>query len=79
METYREQYRMLGLRIAYYRKKANWTQEQFAKQVGCSPGFLSQIESNSGKYIKGISLPMLLRIAEVLDIHVSKLFEESTE
>lgn len=76
MEAYREQFRLLGLRIAFYRKRAGWTQEEFSDRVGCSIGFLSRIEANNGKKVAGISLPMLFRMAEVLDIPVSKLFEE---
>lgn len=76
METYREQYRLLGLRIAFYRKLAGWTQEEFSDKVGCSIGFLSRIEANNGKQLAGISLSMLFRMAEVLGIPVAKLFEE---
>ena len=76
MDEYRDQYRMLGLRIAFYRKKAGWTQEEFADKVGCSMGFLSRIEANNGKHVAGISLSMLFRMAQVLEIPVSKLFEE---
>ncbi len=76
MEEYREQYRMLGLRIAFYRKKAGLTQEQFSNLVGCSMGFLSRIEANNGKKIAGISLPMLFRMANVLNISVCSLLED---
>lgn len=76
MELYREKYRMLGLRIAFYRKKAGWTQEQFADKIGCSQGFLSRVEANNGKQLTGISLGMIFRMAEVLDIPTAKLFEE---
>nr|WP_325200038.1 helix-turn-helix transcriptional regulator [uncultured Oscillibacter sp.] len=76
MEEYREEYRMLGLRIAFYRKKAGLTQEQFSNQVGCSPGFLSRIEANNGKKVAGISLPMLFRMAKVLNVSVCALLED---
>ncbi len=76
MEEYREQYRMLGLRIAFYRKKAGLTQEQFSNLVGCSMGFLSRIEANNGKKIAGISLPMLFRMADILNISICCLFED---
>ena len=76
MEAYRERYRMLGLRIAFYRKKAGLTQEQFADLVGCSMGFLSRIEANNGKKVSGISLPMLFRMADVLDISVCCFSED---
>ena len=35
-EEYRERYRLLGLRIAYYRKCKGYTQEQFAERIGIS-------------------------------------------
>lgn len=76
MEEYREQYRMLGLRIAFYRKKAGLTQEQFSNLVGCSMGFLSRIEANNGKKVAGISLPMLFRMAEVLNVSVCNFLED---
>lgn len=75
-ELYREQYRVLGIRIAYYRKLRGWSQEQFAEKVGCSWSFLSQVEANNGETLRGVSLAMLFRMAEVLDIPVAKLFEE---
>lgn len=77
MEEYRERYRMLGLRIAFYRKKVGLTKEQFADLVGCSMGFLSRIEANNGKKVSGISLPMLFRMADVLDISVCCFLEDS--
>lgn len=76
MEDYREQYRLLGLRLAFYRKKKGWTQEEFADRVGCSQGFLSRIEANNGKKVYGVALPMLFRMAEILEVPVAKLFEE---
>lgn len=75
-EQYREKYRVLGLRIAYYRKLKGWTQEQFVEKVGCSWSFLSQVEANNGENIRGISLPMLFRMADVLGVSVTKLLEE---
>lgn len=45
-EDYRERFRILGLRIAYYRKMRGMTQEQFAEAIGRSVSFVSQIEAN---------------------------------
>jgi transcriptional regulator with XRE-family HTH domain len=75
-ETFRDKYRMLGLRIAMYRKMRGYTQEQFAEAIGKSWSFVSQIEANNGAKIKGVSLDTLFTIAEVLDIPASKFFEE---
>ena len=39
-----EKYRILGLKIAYYRKKAGYTQEVFAEKINKSVNFLAQVE-----------------------------------
>lgn len=75
-EEYREKYKSLGLKIAVYRKLRGYTQEQFAEKIGKSWSFVSQIEANNGSKLKGVSLDTLFTISEVLDVPVSKLFEE---
>ena len=48
MQTeYPERYRVMGLKIAYYRKKAGYTQEAFAEKIGRSLNFLAQVEGSS--------------------------------
>ena len=39
-EDFREKFRILGLRIAYYRKMRGMTQEQFAEAIGRSVSFV---------------------------------------
>lgn len=75
-EQYRDKYRALGLHIAMYRKMRGYTQEQFAEKIGKSWSFISQIEANNGTKLKGVSLDTLFCISEVLEVPVSKLFEE---
>ena len=75
-ENYREKFRVLGLKIAYYRKVKGQTQEQLAEEIGRSVSFVSQIESNNSSVIKGVSLETLFAISEKLDIPASRLFEE---
>ena len=75
-ERFREKYRVLGLKIAYYRKKRGYTQEQFAELIDMSWSFISQVEANNGKKIKGVSLETLFTISEVLDVPVEKFFSE---
>ncbi len=75
-EQYREKYRLLGLRIAMYRKVRGYTQEQFAEAIGKSWSFVSQIEANNGTKIKGVSLDTLFTISEVLNVPMTKFFEE---
>ena len=71
---YADKYISLGLKIAYYRKKAGYTQEAFAEKIGRSVVFLSQVEGTG--CVTGISLETLFRISEVLDIPASKFLEE---
>lgn len=75
-EEFREDFRLVGLRIAYYRRKLGFTQEQLADKLGCSTVFLSQLEANNGKRIHAPSLLLLFRMAKLFDIPVSKLFED---
>ena len=75
-DEFREDFRLLGLRIAYYRKKLGLTQEQLADELGCSWSFLSQLEANNGKRIHSPSLLLLFRMARLFNIPVAKLFED---
>jgi len=75
-EQYREKFRILGLKIAYFRKLRGMTQEQFAEAIGRSVSFVSQIEANNSAVVKGISLETLFTISEKLDVPVSRLFED---
>lgn len=59
-----------------YRKMRGYTQEQFAEKIGKSWSFISQIEANNGTKLKGVSLDTLFCISEILEVPVSKLFEE---
>lgn len=71
---YPERYITLGLKIAYYRKKAGYTQEAFAEKIGKSVNFLGLVEGTGT--IKGVSLETLFKIADVLNIPPSKLLED---
>ncbi len=71
---YPEKYRTMGLKIAYYRKKAGYTQEAFAEKISISVNFLGQVEGPGT--IRGVSLETLFKIADVLGIPHSKLLEE---
>ena len=71
---YSEKYVTLGLKIAYYRKKAGYTQEAFAEKIGKSVNFLGQVEGTGT--VRGISLETLFKIADVLGISPAKLLED---
>ena len=69
-----EKYITLGLKIAYYRRKAGYTQEHFAELIGKSVSFVGQVEGTGT--VRGISLETLFKIAQVLKIPPSKLLED---
>ena len=69
-----EKYRILGLKIAYYRKKAGYTQEVFSEKINKSVNFLAQVEGTGTT--RGVSLETLFKMASVLQIPASKLLED---
>ena len=69
-----EKYITLGLKIAYYRRKAGFTQEQFAELVGKSVSFVGQVEGTGT--VRGVSLETLFKMADVLKVSPAKLLEE---
>ena len=71
---YPERYMMLGLKIAYYRKKRGYTQEVFAELINKSLNFLAQVEGTGTT--RGVSLETLFKMADVLQIPPSKLLED---
>lgn len=75
MQTnYEQQYIRFGLKVQYYRKLRGMTQEAFADKLGLSWSYVAKIESPAKAF--GVSMETLFKISEVLDIPVSKLFEE---
>ena len=62
---YPERYITLGLKIAYYRKKAGYTQEVLAEKIGKSVNFLAQVEGTGTT--RGVSLETLFKIADTLN------------
>mgnify|MGYP005772353959 FL=1 len=75
METkYREQYIKFGLKVQYYRKLRGMTQEAFADAIDKSWSFVAKIESPTRPF--GVSMETLFTIADVLQVPVSKMFED---
>ena len=68
----KQQYRKLGLNIAFYRKARGLTQEQLAEQVDISRTHMSRIETADC----AVSLDVVFRIADTLKIDVYKLFQD---
>lgn len=69
-----DKYITLGLKIAYYRRKAGFTQEYFAELIGKSISFVGQVEGTGT--VRGVSLETLFKMAKVLGIPPSKLLED---
>ena len=65
-QIYAENYRQIGLQIAYYRKLRGLTQEELAEQTGLTPAFIGHLEAPNIQ--KALSLDSLFDIASVLQI-----------
>lgn len=61
----------VGLRVAYYRKKNGYTQEELAEKIGLSSGYLSQVETPT--CIQPISLKTLFLLSQVFGISPAEL------
>ena len=67
------EFRLLGLTIAYYRKLRGLTQAELAEATNLSRTHISNIEAPNGK--TSISLTKLFDIADVLEVPVKDLFD----
>lgn len=67
------EFRLLGLTIAYYRKLRGLTQAELAEATNLSRTHISNIEAPNGK--TSISLDKLFDIADVLEVPVKDLFD----
>ena len=72
-EKYAQQYKEIGLKIAYYRKLKGFSQLQLAEKIDVSRTHLSNIEAPNVP--TSISLDLLFRISEVLEIDTKHFFE----
>lgn len=73
-ESHKDRYRKLGLKIAYYRKYADLTQEQLAEKLQMNTSSLGAIEApNVERYP---SLETIFEISDILGVSLSKLFED---
>lgn len=70
---FEQEYKKIGLKIAYYRKLQGYTQERLAEKLGVATSYIGQIEA-AGMY-KPISLTTLLRIAQALETPAYKFLE----
>ncbi len=67
------QYRQLGLTIAYYRKLRGLTQLQLAEYTNLSRTHISNLEAPNMP--TSISLEKLFDISDILEVPIGKLFE----
>lgn len=65
-KIYAENYRQIGLKIAYFRKLRGLTQEELAEQTGLTPAFIGHLEAPN--ITKALSLDTLFDIAAVLNV-----------
>lgn len=72
-DRYTQQYKEIGLKIAYYRKLKGFSQMEFAEKIDISRTHLSNIEAPNVP--TSISLDLLFRISEVLEIDTKHFFE----
>ena len=70
-QEYWNQYRLLGLNIAYYRKEAGLSQIQLAEKIDISRTHMSRIETAEC----AVSLDIVFGICDVLGITPKKLFD----
>ncbi len=70
-------YRLVGIRIMYYRTLRGWSQEELARRTGVSKSTISKIEQ--GKYGAGLSLAMILDIGEALEVGMDVLVVASNQ
>lgn len=69
--------RIMGLKIAYYRKISCMTQSELAEKVNISTRYLSKIEC--GQVKNCASFPVLYRICSTLGINIENLLTPSLE
>lgn len=70
-KEYKELYERFGLNIVYYRKRKKLTQLQLAELVDVDRSHISALEL--GKV--GVSLDVIFKLCEVLDITPKELFD----
>ncbi|MCR4755921.1 MAG: helix-turn-helix transcriptional regulator [Lachnospiraceae bacterium] len=73
-KDYHEEMRAIGLNIAYFRKLKGLTQIQLAEKLDISRTHMSNIEATNVD--TSVSLLLLFKIADCLDIDIVKLFEK---
>ena len=73
-EKYFQKYKVIGLKIGYYRKLKGLTQEQLAEKIDKNLAFVGAVEAPNVN--RTISIDTLFDIADALDIPAHKFLEE---
>ncbi len=71
LDKYEKYYLQIGRNVAYYRRLKGLTQAELAKLLQCEISFVGQIEAPN--IAKAMSLDMLFKISETLDIFPADL------
>lgn len=70
-KTYSSQYKNLGLNISFYRKSRGYTQMELSELLNIDRSHMSAIELAT----VGVSLDVIFRLCEVLDVTPKELFD----
>lgn len=70
-QEYKALYEKFGLNVGYYRKRKRLTQLQLAELVDIDRSHISAIELGN----VGVSLDVIFRLCEVLEISPKELFD----
>ena len=73
-KRFKDKYREIGRKIAFYRNLRGLTQEELAEKIEVSVSHISKIEAPQAN--TSISLDMLYLIAEGLDIDIAAFFNQ---
>ena len=67
----KDKYVKLGLNIAYYRRLRKYTQLELCERLDIDRSYISKIELGNA----GVSLDVLFRFSDVLEVPTYKFFE----
>lgn len=73
-QRYKDKYEQFGLNIVYYRKRKRLTQLQLAELVEVDRSHISAMELGN----VGVSMDVIFRLSEVLEVQPKDLFEFRT-
>jgi len=73
VEKQAHKYKMLGLKVAYYRKLKGFTQEQLAEKLGKSTQHIGALEAPN--VLRTVSIGTLFDMSDLLGVPVYKFFQ----